>query len=103
MGLNTHPQVLWVTADGAIQQWQAGDLQAAGHVRCTHLDRAFGLSAPDAAIDTLRAALQSHWHWIRRVSEEIVRSASLDELRVDWLLGDETWGPRIGELTYMGA
>ena len=27
----------------------------------------------------------------------------LDELRVDWLLGDPVWGPRIGELTYMGT
>lgn len=39
----------------------------------------------------------------------------MDELRVDWLLGDarhpreaamcteDKWGPRIGELTYMGA
>jgi len=27
----------------------------------------------------------------------------LDELRVDWLLGDPTWGARIGEITYEGA
>merc|ERR1711933_450085 len=31
------------------------------------------------------------------------RAVGLDELRVDWLLGDPRWGSRIGELTYMGA
>eukprot|EP00929_Paragymnodinium_shiwhaense_P118311 TRINITY_DN9024_c0_g1_i3.p1 TRINITY_DN9024_c0_g1~~TRINITY_DN9024_c0_g1_i3.p1 ORF type:complete len:424 (-),score=102.23 TRINITY_DN9024_c0_g1_i3:168-1439(-) len=101
--LNTHPQVLWVTADGAIQQWQTTDLQAAGHVRCSHLDRVYGLCAPDGAIQTLQDALRSDWHHIRYCSEEMVKQAHLDELRVDWLLGDGKWGSRIGELTYMGA
>ena len=37
------------------------------------------------------------------VSERLCAAAGVEELRVDWLLGDEALGPRIGETTYIGA
>ena len=51
------------------------------------------LHGPDAAFRTL----------IVPSSEVLCAAAGLDELRVDWLLGDVELGPRVGELTYMGA
>merc|ERR1712039_171379 len=58
---------------------------------------------PPGALETLQNALRGHWTTIRRDSEKLARSIGLDELRVDWLLGDTEWGPRVGELTYMGT
>merc|ERR1712232_463004 len=101
--LNTHPQVLWVTRDGAVQVWQLSDLQARGHVRCHKLDRRFGQCLPDGILELLCSVLRRDWWHIRSSSERLSRTAQLDGLRVDWLLGDERWGARIGELTYMGA
>eukprot|EP00928_Gymnodinium_smaydae_P045482 TRINITY_DN30314_c0_g1_i1.p1 TRINITY_DN30314_c0_g1~~TRINITY_DN30314_c0_g1_i1.p1 ORF type:complete len:513 (-),score=92.31 TRINITY_DN30314_c0_g1_i1:67-1515(-) len=101
--LNTHPQVLWVTREGWIQLWELSDLQARGHVRCHTLDRRYGHSLPEGVLELLRSSLRSDWARIRAGSERLCRAAGLDELRVDWLLGDERWGSRIGELTYMGA
>lgn len=37
------------------------------------------------------------------LSERLCAASGVEELRVDWLLGDPTLGPRIGETTYMGA
>ena len=37
------------------------------------------------------------------LSESLCDASGLDELRVDWLLGDVALGPRIGELSFMGA
>ena len=37
------------------------------------------------------------------LSERLCAASGLDELRVDWLLGDVALGPRIGELSFMGA
>lgn len=101
--LNTHPQPLWVAWNGVIQMWDSQDLVARGQVRCKSLDRCYGRSLPPQLLVGLQEALASSWFFIRDASERLCQAAGLDELRVDWLLGDAKWGPRIGELTYMGA
>eukprot|EP00927_Polykrikos_kofoidii_P077353 TRINITY_DN74299_c0_g1_i1.p1 TRINITY_DN74299_c0_g1~~TRINITY_DN74299_c0_g1_i1.p1 ORF type:complete len:543 (+),score=48.94 TRINITY_DN74299_c0_g1_i1:81-1631(+) len=101
--LNTHPQSLWVTSEGAIQVWKSADLRARGHVRCHTLDRIYGQVLPIGALEILQRVLRTDWPHIRETSERISCGAGLDELRVDWLLGDSHWGARIGELSYMGA
>jgi len=43
-------------------------------------------------------------HWERRIAPHSrTLCKGLDELRVDWLLGDIELGPRLGELSYQGA
>eukprot|EP00913_Durusdinium_trenchii_P030739 g28792.t1 len=101
--LNTHPQPLWVARTGVIQLWDAEDLVQRGQVRCKSLDRCYGRKLPEQLLEQLQEALASDWLFIRDTSERLCRAAGLDELRVDWLLGDAKWGARIGELTYMGA
>eukprot|EP00434_Breviolum_minutum_P037243 symbB.v1.2.033017.t2/scaffold4043.1/size45695/6 len=101
--LNTHPQPLWVAWNGVLQMWDSQELVARGQVRCKSLDRCYGRSLPPELLSGLQDVLTSKWIFIRDNSERLCRSAGLDELRVDWLLGDAKWGPRIGELTYMGA
>ncbi|CAK0837196.1 unnamed protein product [Prorocentrum cordatum] len=101
--LNTHPQLLWVTRAGCVQLWDLPDLQERGHNRCRQLERLYGRALPQEVLCLLRQVLRRDWQMIRGTSEKVTRSAGLDELRVDWLLGDEFWGSRIGELTYMGA
>lgn len=93
--LNTHPMFLWVTRDGAVIQW---DPATPGLLKKGH-----GLweDLPGAILQLLLRCLAEHWHSLRRDSEQL--AVGLDELRVDWLLGDDFWGPRIGELTYMGT
>lgn len=95
--LNTHPQFLWVSREGAVHLW---DQSHPGF-----LARHAGAKEPlhEIVVDVLRRELRDHWPSIRRDSEELARAIGLDELRVDWLLGDPRWGPRIGELTYMGT
>ena len=73
---------------------------------------------PHAALHPLVAQLAALLHapaadgataggaWVSRVvplSERLCTAAGVEELRVDWLLGDGVLGPRIGETTYMGA
>ena len=82
--LMAHADALWITRTGAILHWCNDDL-------------------PPGALELLCAALRQDWPRIRTVSERLVRRAGVDELRVDWLLGDDHWGARVGELTYMGA
>ena len=101
--LNTHPAPLWVLSSGAIQFWDFQDLVARGQVRCKSLDRCYGRHPSTKLLNKLQEVLRSSWPFIRDASERICQTAGLDELRVDWLLGDDTWGPRVGELTYMGA
>ena len=101
--LNTHPAPLWVARSGIIQIWDFQELVARGQVRCKSLDRCYGRNLPAELLSRLQEVLTSSWPYIRDSSERICRTAGLDELRVDWLLGDARWGPRVGELTYMGA
>ena len=101
--LNTHPAPLWVASSGVIQIWEFQDLISRGQVRCKTLDRCYGRHPPTELLSRLQDVLRSSWPFIRDSSERICRTAGLDELRVDWLLGDENWGARVGELTYMGA
>ena len=93
--LNTHPMFLWVTRDGAVIQW---DPATPGLLKKGH---GFWEDLPGAILQLLLRCLAEHWHSLRRDSEQL--AVGLDELRVDWLLGDDFWGPRIGELTYMGT
>eukprot|EP00928_Gymnodinium_smaydae_P080526 TRINITY_DN64203_c0_g1_i1.p1 TRINITY_DN64203_c0_g1~~TRINITY_DN64203_c0_g1_i1.p1 ORF type:complete len:398 (+),score=97.32 TRINITY_DN64203_c0_g1_i1:31-1224(+) len=97
--LTAFPFELWVTRDGIIQLWDSADLRAAGVRASQKHGRRLGADA----LELLREALARDWPRICSLSERLVRAAGLDELRVDWLVGDETWGSRIGELTYMGT
>lgn len=101
--LNTHPQTLWITRLGHVILWDLLDLKRRGHTRCRKLDRCFGPNLQPEALETLKDVLCQDWRTIQHTSEELCRRAGLDELRVDWLVGDFRWGSRIGELTYMGA
>eukprot|EP00811_Abedinium_folium_P034757 NODE_7612_length_1564_cov_4.178845.p1 GENE.NODE_7612_length_1564_cov_4.178845~~NODE_7612_length_1564_cov_4.178845.p1 ORF type:complete len:509 (-),score=167.37 NODE_7612_length_1564_cov_4.178845:36-1508(-) len=94
-----HPFDLWVSRGGVIRLWDPEDLRLSGTPGITK--RARWLKP--GAVEELRAAVMRDWPRMRAVSERIVRAAGLDELRVDWLLGDARWGARIGELTYMGS
>ncbi|CAK9099290.1 unnamed protein product [Durusdinium trenchii] len=93
--LNSHPMYLWVTRDGEVIQW---DPKTIGLLKKGH-----GLweDLPPQIFYLLVTSLSEHWPQIRQDSEAVAHG--LDELRVDWLLGDPVWGPRIGELTYMGT
>mmetsp|Transcript_27708 Transcript_27708/g.50853 ORF Transcript_27708/g.50853 Transcript_27708/m.50853 type:complete len:489 (-) Transcript_27708:74-1540(-) len=102
--LNTHPQLLWVMRSGSIQLWQEDDLRTAQKMeRNRKLDQRYGRELPAGMLERLQEILGSHWGFICESSEKLACAAGLDEIRVDWLVGDECWGPRIGELTYMGA
>ena len=93
--LNTHPMYLWVTRDGTVILWNPTmpGLLKKGH--------GFWENLPDVIFQLLLRCLRKSWSWMRQISEELAKN--LDELRVDWLLGDDTWGCRIGEVTYMGT
>ena len=93
--LNSHPMYLWVTRKGSVIQW---DPQSKGLLKKGH-----GLweDLPVNILHLLLTSLSKYWSRISEESETIAEG--LDELRVDWLLGDPLWGPRIGELTYMGT
>eukprot|EP00747_Dinoflagellata_sp_TGD_P017049 gnl/TRDRNA2_/TRDRNA2_125556_c0_seq1.p1 gnl/TRDRNA2_/TRDRNA2_125556_c0~~gnl/TRDRNA2_/TRDRNA2_125556_c0_seq1.p1 ORF type:complete len:293 (-),score=36.68 gnl/TRDRNA2_/TRDRNA2_125556_c0_seq1:37-915(-) len=94
-----YPYHLWVTREGSIQVWNPEDMKHWGVPGVTkHMK-----PLPVGAIGKLQSVLQKDWDTIRSWSERLVQRAGLDELRVDWLLGDEHWGSRVGELTYMGA
>lgn len=95
--LNTHSQYLWVTRYGAVHLWDQED------PGFTKRHAAVGHDLPSDALQALLHVLRRDWQWIRGNSEKLAREAGLDELRVDWLLGDSRWGPRIGELTYVGT
>ncbi|OLP92899.1 hypothetical protein AK812_SmicGene25256 [Symbiodinium microadriaticum] len=97
MWKNTHPQYLWVARDGSIHLWD----QTAEGFQTRHAKEPEDL--PVELVHLLREILAEHWQRLRADSEQIATLAGLDEIRVDWLLGDPKWGPRIGELTYMGT
>ncbi|CAE7470178.1 ycf3 [Symbiodinium natans] len=95
--LHSHPMALWVLSSGAVQLWDPNlpGLLKKGHGVWEPL--------PHAILETLLRSLSEDWEAIRGDSERLAQEIGLDELRVDWLLGDGHWGPRIGELTYMGT
>ena len=95
--LNSHPMSLWVLHSGAVHLW---DTSLPGVLKKGH-----GLwePFPPSCLELLLRALAEGWEAIRRDSEHLAQAVGLDEVRVDWLLGDPCWGPRIGELTYMGT
>ncbi|CAE7490609.1 unnamed protein product, partial [Symbiodinium pilosum] len=95
--LNTHPQYLWVARDGSLHLWD----QTAEGFQTRHAKEPEEL--PQELVNPLRETLQEHWQRLRCDSEQLAKLAGLDEIRVDWLLGDPKWGPRIGELTHLGT
>eukprot|EP00929_Paragymnodinium_shiwhaense_P120318 TRINITY_DN92255_c0_g1_i1.p1 TRINITY_DN92255_c0_g1~~TRINITY_DN92255_c0_g1_i1.p1 ORF type:complete len:374 (-),score=87.88 TRINITY_DN92255_c0_g1_i1:556-1677(-) len=97
--ITAYPFEAWVTHDGFVHHWDNSMLKLSG----VPASQKHGKRLPPEAIDALRGVLLRDWGHIRSCSEAIVRHHGLDELRVDWLVGDEDWGSRIGELTYMGT
>merc|ERR1712176_801610 len=95
--LNTHSQFLWVTRNGAVYLWD----QTAPGFLAKHQNGCPVL--PGGVLKVLQHSLQQSWQQMRAESETLAKTEGLDELRVDWLLGDPQWGPRIGETTYMGT
>jgi len=87
---------LWVTPDGAVQQWCPTDLKGMP-------DLCYRRKLPDGMLDVLLSVLHRDWSRIRHFSEHLVQQAGLDELRLDWVLGDDRWGSCILELTYLGT
>jgi hypothetical protein len=63
----------------------------------------YGASLSRNAISTLRRQLSEHWVYICQYSSKIASSSGIDELRCDWLVGDERFGPRLGEIQYTGS
>jgi len=55
------------------------------------------------ALAALRALLAAEWPRVLAQSELVGGAARVDELRVDWLLGDARWGARVNEVTYLGG
>ena len=94
--LNTYAHFLWVSREGVIHFWNAA---APGLLRKKH---GHTEPLPSAALQVLQIWLARHWLTIRADSERLAHGAGLDEIRVDWLLGDDRWGLRVGELTYLG-
>ena len=120
--LHTHPWQFWVLGGcdkheggggGALHAWREVELEP------VHKDgkpntskrlrpprkwrKLHGAELPPAAVSRLCAVLRRDWRSIAALSSRLATRAGLDELRVDWLVGDERWGPRIGELTYIGG
>lgn len=61
-----------------------------------------GMEPPDAA--WLQGLLDAApWRRLAEVSAAVAALGQVEELRVDWFLGDQRFGPRINELTYMGG
>lgn len=63
----------------------------------------YGASLSRAAISTLQRELSKHWRFISQYSSRIASSSGIDEIRCDWLVGDERFGPRLGEIQYTGS
>ena len=120
--LHTHPWQFWVMGGrdeceggggGALHAWREVELEAAledgrrDTSKRLHPPRKWrklhGAELPPAAVSHLCTVLRRDWSLIAAMSSRLAIGAGLDELRVDWLVGDEHWGPRIGELTYIGG
>jgi hypothetical protein len=103
--LHTHPWQFWVLASGALHAWQ----DIAAHSSSHHggpprkWKQLHGGELGEIAVETLRQVLRDDWQEIASLSAQLSQRAGLDELRVDWLVGDQQWGSRIGELTYVGG
>lgn len=96
--LNTYTAShVWVSREGGIHLWDS--------LAHAFLKRHHGNfdPLPKGVLKALQQAVRRDWLAICADSELIARTSGLDELRVDWLLGDKHWGPRIGETTYMGT
>ena len=97
--LHTHPWNLWVAGDtGCIHILPAAAQKGVARV----FARQFGRTLAPAAMEELRKVLTSaDWAFIRTRSCEVAAASQMDELRCDWLIGDPSLGPRLGEIQYM--
>lgn len=96
------PWQVTVLPDGSIHRWASSRV-----VRSQGLPKAWraawGAAVAPAALAGLRRTLASDWPRMVAATEAVARQAGLDEVRVDWMLGDRRLGPRIVELQYVGA
>lgn len=99
--LHTHPWNLWVAGDtGCIYVLPAAARKGTARV----FAKQFGREVAPAALEELRKILTSaDWAFIRTKSCEVAIASQMDELRCDWLIGDPSLGPRLGEVQYMGS
>ncbi len=97
--LHSHPWHLWVFGDGGdlhLWKWRfPGKPRSWAHC--------YGPTLPEAALERLQAVLRRDFARLKRHSEALALTAKVDELRVDWLLGDPRFGSRLGELTFIGS
>eukprot|EP01052_Picozoa_sp_SAG31_P014715 SAG31_NODE_924_length_10963_cov_4.339286_3_plen_138_part_00 len=67
----------------------------------------YGHTVAAEAMEKLSGVLKSsEWRFIVMHSQAIARHAGLDEIRCDWLIGDDRaggHGPRLGEVQYIGS
>eukprot|EP00931_Biecheleriopsis_adriatica_P023254 TRINITY_DN14726_c0_g1_i4.p1 TRINITY_DN14726_c0_g1~~TRINITY_DN14726_c0_g1_i4.p1 ORF type:complete len:352 (-),score=63.81 TRINITY_DN14726_c0_g1_i4:8-1063(-) len=99
--LHSLSTMLWVFRSGDVHFWDEKSRRAWKKEK--RRSRLCDDRLPPEVLKALQDALRTHWPCICSVSEQLARGIGLDELRVDWLLGDDKWGPRIGELTYVGS
>eukprot|EP00933_Yihiella_yeosuensis_P049775 TRINITY_DN4709_c2_g1_i1.p1 TRINITY_DN4709_c2_g1~~TRINITY_DN4709_c2_g1_i1.p1 ORF type:complete len:396 (+),score=69.22 TRINITY_DN4709_c2_g1_i1:132-1319(+) len=96
------PWQLTVLPDGSVHQWSNSRV-----VHARGLPKAWraqwGSAVPAQTLEALRKVLAADWVLVSRLSTAIARASRLDEVRIDWLLGDPRLGPRVGELQYVGA
>lgn len=113
--LKAHPWEVWIDHHGRIYIWSVSDLRRLSntkkriHRHLNHFrlvprgsDEDTATPETNGLVRVLHDALDRDWEdLIKPVSIRL--SEGLDELRVDWLLGDPVWKTRIGEITYQGA
>ena len=121
--LRSHSNELWVTHRGDVVHFPDDDFYELARARGALRSRRF-LRCPttppttvansEAAVHPLVQTLISLLHGDGRArglwasflvptSERLCAAAGVEELRVDWLLGDSELGTRLGETTYIGA
>merc|ERR1712176_1724497 len=88
--LNGLPQFLWGMRDGGVQVW--GENARTKLIRGNRKDKMGSL--PPGALEAFQTSLSAHWSHIRGASERLAKEIGVDEIRIDWLLGDPYWGPR---------
>ena len=91
--VNTNPSELWVTHDGMLYVWTDAELRRLAAMRGSRQSRR---RVHVEVIEALELELERHWPFIHDHTVRLCRG--LDEVRVDWLLGDDAWGPRVGEV-----
>lgn len=95
--LHSHASLVWITAEGSVKL-----LHSEGPPKRKN-ERFKLCEAAEVCRRLVAPTLKVEWEKMKNVSEEIARKAGVEELRVDWYIGDDKWKSRVGELTYQGA